>query len=189
MNNQNLKIKATGTWQSIAVEIRPGQQKDPDGNLKPFYLTRLFTLRPDDTFDLKIINFADPYGKVPIAEIFISGHLNWQGTHPIADGAHKVDFAADVNYTVTPLLQNFAGLLNQITTGFNEWRINEAQSIFKKDFLPFGLKAGQIFKELDLMYLAEGLLFWGARNVDGRGFGTEEDRPTNLQIPMRALEV
>jgi len=32
--------------------------------------------------------------------------------------------------------------------------------------------------------LRDNLLFWGARNVDGRGFDTEENRPTNLQIPM-----
>lgn len=38
--------------------------------------------------------------------------------------------------------------------------------------------------EYDLVYLAHGLLFWGARNVDGRGFDTEQNRPTNLQIPL-----
>ncbi len=34
------------------------------------------------------------------------------------------------------------------------------------------------------MYLDRGMVFWGARNVDGRGFGKEESRPTNLQIPL-----
>jgi len=28
------------------------------------------------------------------------------------------------------------------------------------------------------------MLFWGARNVDGRGFDNEVNRPTNLQIPL-----
>jgi hypothetical protein len=27
-------------------------------------------------------------------------------------------------------------------------------------------------------------MFWGARHVDGRGFDKEENRPTNLQIPL-----
>jgi hypothetical protein len=27
-------------------------------------------------------------------------------------------------------------------------------------------------------------LFRGARNIDGRGYDTEENRPTNLQIPQ-----
>jgi hypothetical protein len=38
--------------------------------------------------------------------------------------------------------------------------------------------------EYDLVYLRGDLLFWGARNVDGRGFDTEQNRPTNLQIPL-----
>ena len=31
---------------------------------------------------------------------------------------------------------------------------------------------------------AAAMLFWGARNIDGRGFDKEENRPTNLQIPL-----
>ncbi len=38
--------------------------------------------------------------------------------------------------------------------------------------------------EYDLVYLKGDLLFWGARNIDGRGFDTERNRPTNLQIPL-----
>ena len=33
-------------------------------------------------------------------------------------------------------------------------------------------------------YLKGDLLFWGARNIDGRGFDAEQNRPTNLQIPL-----
>ena len=47
-----------------------------------------------------------------------------------------------------------------------------------------GLVEGQNFKEYDLVYLAHEMLFWGARNVDGRGFDRDENRPMNLQIPM-----
>ena len=32
--------------------------------------------------------------------------------------------------------------------------------------------------------LDHDMLFWGARNIDGRGFDKEENRPTNLQIPL-----
>jgi hypothetical protein len=46
------------------------------------------------------------------------------------------------------------------------------------------LAEGQVFKEYDLIYLYDGMMFWGARNVDGRGFDKEENRPNNLQIPM-----
>jgi hypothetical protein len=43
---------------------------------------------------------------------------------------------------------------------------------------------GQIFMEYDLIFVLNGMMFWGARHVDGRGFDTEENRPANLQIPM-----
>jgi len=42
---------------------------------------------------------------------------------------------------------------------------------------PFGLKEGTNFMEYDLVYLRGDLLFWGARNIDGRGFDTEQNRP------------
>jgi hypothetical protein len=109
----------------------------------------------------------------------------WQGEHPIAPGAQKVDFIADEAYEVTPLQPGFAEVLNQIAAqGYAKWESGQTQSIFGKSFAPFGLAAGKHFMEYDLVYLAHGLLFWGARNVDGRGFDTEQNRPTNLQIPL-----
>lgn len=174
-----------GEWTSIAPEVRPSAQKNPDGSLKPFYLTREFKALPGDRFELAIVNFADPYGKVPLARLLIKGHAFWRGDHPIAPGAQKVDFVADEGYEVTPLVAGFAELLNKVAAqGYAPWAVGQTQSIFGKDFLPFGLKAGQHFMEYDLVYLAHGMLFWGARNIDGRGFDTEANRPTNLQIPM-----
>ncbi|WP_367331067.1 hypothetical protein [Sphingobacterium multivorum] len=172
------------SWESITVEIRPSNAKNEDGTLKPFYLKRVFTYQIDDTFELIVTNFADPYGKVALAEMYIKGTILWKGEHPIADGAFKADFSADIRYTVKPLLQPFADAMNQFTKGFDEWKVGEGQDILGKKFLPFGLKEGQIFKEYDLMYVFNDMLFWGARNIDGRGFDTEENRPTNLQIPL-----
>jgi Adenomatosis polyposis coli down-regulated 1 len=184
MTVEQIKQESLGKWKSIAAEVRPGSTKNADGTIKPFYLTREFTFLPNDKFELTVINFADPYGKVPLAKMEIKGHIEWQGEHPIAAGAQKVNFMADEAYMVTPLLKGFADVLNQYTKGFNEWKVGEAQHILGKAFAPFGLAEGQIFKEYDLIYLHENLMFWGARNVDGRGFDTEENRPTNLQIPM-----
>jgi len=62
--------------------------------------------------------------------------------------------------------------------------VNKPQSIFGKSFAPFGLVEGKNFMEYDLIYLNRDMLFWGARNIDGRGFDKEENRPTNLQIPL-----
>ena len=109
----------------------------------------------------------------------------WRGPHPIAAGAQKVDFVADEGYEVTPLVPGFADLLNQVAaSGYAKWQVNGTQSVFGKAFVPFGLSEGKNFMEFDLVYLNHDMLFWGARNVDGRGFDTEENRPTNLQIPL-----
>ena len=175
-----------GEWVSIAPEIRPSSLKNPDGSLKPFYLTRVFRYAPGEAFELEVVNSADAYGKIPLARMRIQGHIVWQGAHPIADGAQKVNFIADIAYDVTPLAQGFADVLNQVASkGFNRWEVNGTQSILRKAFAPFGLAEGQTFAEYDLIYMHDDMLFWGARNVDGRGFDKEENRPANLQIPLR----
>lgn len=181
------EIKAAiekSTWKSIAPEIRPSSVGKGLTEIKPFYLSRTFNYHADDTFELTVINYADPFGKVPLAELFIKGTMEWKGEHPIAAGAQKVNFSADKGYSVKPLIQGFADILNKMTQGFDNWKVGEAQDILGKAFPPFGLSEGQIFSEYDLIYLYGGMMFWGARNVDGRGFDTEENRPTNLQIPL-----
>jgi hypothetical protein len=187
METDVTKIKQAllGNWESLAPEVRPSAAKNADGSLKPFYLKRAFKYLPSDRFELEVVNSADPYGAVPLARIKIVGHMQWQGPHPIAPGAQKVDFVADEAYEVTPLAQGFADVLNKVASaGYAPWAVNASQSIFAKTFVPFGLKEGTNFMEYDLVYLRGDLLFWGARNIDGRGFDTEQNRPTNLQIPL-----
>jgi len=187
METDVAKIKEAmlGNWESIAPEVRPSASKNADGSLKPFYLKRAFKYLPSDRFELEIVNSADPYGAVPLARIKIGGHMLWRGPHPIAPGAQKVDFIADESYEVTPLAQGFVDILNKVAAaGYAPWTVNTPQSIFSKSFAPFALKEGTNFMEYDLVYLRGDLLFWGARNIDGRGFDTEQNRPTNLQIPL-----
>ncbi|MFT3823677.1 MAG: hypothetical protein QM731_07140 [Chitinophagaceae bacterium] len=184
MTAEQIQQASIGEWQSIAPEVRPGAQKNPDGTIKPFYLARQFKYEATGIFELVVTSFADPYGKVGLMKMTIRGHITWQGPHPIAEGAQKVDFTADEVYTVTPLVQGSADVLNQFTQGFEKWEPGREQSILGKVFPPFGLAEGQLFKEYDLMYIYDDLMFWGARNVDGRGFDTEANRPSNLQIPM-----
>jgi len=180
-----LKQALLGDWESIAPEVRPSAAKNADGTLKPFYLKRAFKYLPSDRFELEIVNSADPYSAVPLARIRIGGHMLWRGAHPIAPGAQKVDFVADETYEVTPLAQGFADVLNKVAAvGYAPWDVGAPQSIFGKTFAPFGLAEATNFMEYDLVYLRGNLLFWGARNIDGRGFDTEQNRPTNLQIPL-----
>lgn len=183
MNLEETRRAVVGRWASIAPEIRPSATKNPDGTLKPFYLQREFSSADGDRFELTIVNSADPYGKVPLARLKLAGHIHWRGPHPIADGAFAVDFVADEAYEVTPLIQGFADALNKIP-GYATWTTNVAQSVLGKTFAPFGLVEGTHFMEFDLIYITHDMLFWGARNIDGRGFDTEANRPTNLQIPL-----
>ena len=174
-----------GEWKSIAPELRPSSIKNADGSIKQFYLTRTFKYSAGDKFELEVLNSVDPFGKVPLVKILLKGNILWMGEHPIAAGAQKVDFTANEAYQVTPMIQGFADAMNQVASnGFNKWEVNVGQSIFGKAFAPFGLAEGQIFSEYDLIYIFNDLMFWGARNVDGRGFDKEENRPTNLQIPL-----
>jgi hypothetical protein len=183
MNVDELRRALLGTWTSIAPEVRPS--RNPDGTIKPFFLERRFSYEQDDRFELTVTSLADPFGKAKLARIDIAGHMAWRGDHPIALGAQSVDFAADEAYAVTPLLQPFADLLAKVATdGYAPWKVGERQSIFGKAFPPFGLAKGVAFLEHDLVHLAHGMLFWGARHADGRGFDTEANRPTNLQIPL-----
>jgi len=184
MTLEEIKKSIVGEWVSIAPEIRPSSLKNPDGSIKPFYLSRQFKYQAGDKFELLVTNNADAYGKIPLAKMLIRGHMEWKGAHPIADGAQKVNFTADEEYTLTPLFQAFADAMNQFTKGFEKWEIGKGQNILKRAFPPFGLAEGQIFEEYDLVYLYKDMMFWGARNIDGRGFDKEENRPTNLQIPL-----
>ena len=185
MDVEQIKAALVGDWLSIAPEVRPSAARNADGTPKPFHLRREFRYLPGDRFELTIVNSADPNGAVAIARIVIKGHMLWRGAHPIAAGAQKVDFVADEAYEVTPLVAGFADLLNQVAAaGYRPWRVGEAQSVFGKAFAPFGLVEGKNFMEFDLVYLSHDVLFWGARHVDGRGFDKEENRPTNLQIPL-----
>lgn len=185
MNAEQVKHTLVGEWESIAPELRPSALKNADGTLKPFYLKRDFKYQLGDRFQLTVVNSADPYGKVPLARILIKGHMTWVGDHPIAAGAQKVDFVADEAYEVTPLIQGFADLLNQVAgKAYAHWKVGATQSIFGKSFAPFGLVEGKNFMEYDLVYVSHDLLFWGARHIDARGFDSEANRATNLQIPL-----
>ena len=186
MSLDETKRALVGEWVSLTPEVRPSATKNADGTLKPFYLSREFKYLGDDRFELTINNSADPYGKVPVARIYLRGHIKWPGEHPIAAGAQKADFIADEAYEVTPLIPGFVDILNKVASaGFAPWQLGQKQSVFGKSFVPFGLVEGRNFMEYDLIYLQGDYLFWGARNIDGRGFDSEQNRPTNLQIPMR----
>lgn len=182
---QTKEIIQSAPWQSIAVELRPVKDRAGSGQIQPFYVFRTFTFSSDDRFTCDVINYADPFGKVPLAKIAIKGHNIWQGEHPVAPGAQKVDYVADEAYEITPLHPGFADAINKVpAAGLNPWEINVTQDVKGKAFPAFGLADGQIYVDYDLVYILNDLLFMGSKHVDGRAFDIPENRPTNLQIPL-----
>lgn len=88
-------------------------------------------------------------------------------------------------YEVTPLHQGFADAANKFPApGLNKWEVNVTQSVKGKSFRLFGLTEWQTYVDYDLIYISNGMLFNGSKNVDGRPFDKPENRPTNLQIPL-----
>lgn len=177
---------ARGEWISIAPEIRPGTVKTAAGEIKPLYCSRRFVYSGTDRFQLDFINYADPYGQVPLAEMQIGGHVKYGAPHPIVPGAYEADYVADEVFSITLLNSAFVSALNAIPRpeDIQPWELNVPQDVLSKSVPAFGLKAGEYFIEYDLIYIRDNLLFNGSRNVDGRPFDKPENRPTNLQVPL-----
>lgn len=174
-----------GRWVSITPEVRPGGSKSTDGTIQPTYCLREFVYLPDDRFVCKFTTYADPNAKVPLIRFVIKGHLKWEGDHPIARGAQKVDYVADESYEATPMIQAVADALNKAPVdGVNKWEVNVMQDLKGKAFPAFGLLEPKTYVDYDLIYIHYGMLFNGSKNVDGRPFNKPENRPTNLQIPL-----
>lgn len=173
-------------WISIATEIRPGIVKSADNVVQPLYCTRQFFFPGDDVFHLTFTSFADPFGKTPLVEMQIYGHITFGKEHAIATGAYELDYIADISFVMMPLHDRFAALLNQfpLDEGMVRWQVGETQNVFMKSVPALALRSGEYFSEYDLIYVKDNLLFNGSRNIDGRPFDSPQNRPTNLQVPL-----
>jgi len=179
------EVIQNGRWVSITTELRPSSNKSPNGDVLPFYCSRVFTYSAGDRFACTLINYADPNGKVPLVKIVIRGRNEWGEPHPIANGAYNLDYVADEAYEVTPLHQGFADVANRFPAdGVDRWEANVPQDLMGKGFTLFSLVEGQTYIDYDLIYIYNDMLFNGSKNVDGRAFDKPENRPTNLQIPL-----
>ncbi|MFS4448691.1 hypothetical protein [Maribacter sp. 2307UL18-2] len=183
-----VKDYAVGQWKSIAVELRPTEDRTGTGTVTPSYLRRDFTFEKDDTFTGIITLYGDNYGKLPLMEFEFKGHLEWGDEHPIADGAWKIDYVLDQGFGVTPLNPQAAQMLNQaLPKGMSAFEANKKKDILQKEFPMFNIVDGQIVSDYDLIYFKNGMLFMGAKHVDGTPFDKPENRPHQLQIPLERV--
>jgi len=181
---------AIGTWESLSVELRPTEDRTGTGTVTPTYLRRRFTYLSAEQFIGMITLFADNYGQLPLMEFEFKGSLRWGGPHPIAEGAWCIDYVLDAGFGVTPLHEQAAAMLNQVPVdGVEPFTVGLKQDILQKPFPMFNIAAGQIVADYDLIYFNHGLLFMGAKHVDGTPFDRPERRPHQLQIPLRRANV
>lgn len=185
---EEVKKFAVGEWQSISVELRPTEDRTGSGKIEPTFLKRYFTLNEDDSFTGIITLFGDNYGTIPLMEFEFKGHLNWKDKHPIANGAWSLDYVLDQGFGVTPLNTQVAQMLNQgLTDGMTPFQENVKKDILKKAFPMFHIKEGQVVTDYDLIYFKNGMLFMGAKHVDGTPFDKPENRPHQLQVPLERV--
>lgn len=182
---KEVKDYAKGEWTSISVELRPTEDRAGTGKINPTYLRRNFVFEEGDKFIGTITLFADNYGTMPLMEFEFKGHTIWGKAHPIADGAWEIDYVLDEGFAVTPFSDQVAAMLN---TGLPEdmkpFETNVKNSILKKAFPMFHIQKDQIVSDYDLIYFKNGMLFMGAKHVDGTPFDKPERRPHQLQIPL-----
>lgn len=184
-----VQVFARGQWESLSVELRPTEDRTGSGNIEPTYLKRQFTYKANDTFTGIITLYADNYGQMPLMEFEFKGHLKWGEAHPIAEGAWKIDYVLDAGFGVTPLHAQAAEMLNQVPVeGIASFQSGVKQDILGKSFPMFHIVAGQIVTDYDLIYFKNGLLFMGAKHVDGTPFDKPDRRPHQLQIPLVRME-
>ncbi|WP_343486004.1 hypothetical protein [Allomuricauda sp. d1] len=183
-----VKKYALGEWKSLSVELRPTEDRAGTGKIQPTFLKRHFIYNDDDTFVGTITLFADNYGQMPLMEFEFKGDLKWGEKHPIADGAWNIDYILNKGFAVTPLHEQAAQMLNAgLPEGMSPFELNTKKDILGKAFPMFHIEEGQIVSDYDLIYFKNGLLFMGAKHVDGTPFDKPENRPHQLQIPLERI--
>lgn len=186
---EEVQAYALGEWESISVELRPTEDRTGSGKIEPTFLKRHFKYLEGDKFVGTITLFGDNYGQLPLMEFEFKGDLKWGDAHPIAEGAWKIDYILNEGFGVTPLNDQAATMLNQaLPSGMTAFAANEQQDILQKAFPMFNIADGQIVSDYDLIYFRNGLLFMGAKHVDGTPFDKVENRPHQLQIPLARVD-
>ena len=182
---EEVQAYAVGEWGSISVELRPTEDRTGSGTVTPTFLKRKFIYHSADRFTGIITMFADNYGEMPLMEFEFKGALQWGPAHPIADGAWQVDYVLNEGFGVTPLNEQAAAMLNQVPVpGVEPFAAGVKQDILKKTFPLFNIVDGQVVTDYDLIYFRNGMLFMGAKHVDGTPFDEPDRRPHQLQIPL-----
>ena len=192
-----LAERIVGRWASLSCELRPqANPADPAGAPTPSYLTRAFTYGDDGTFTGRIVVFADAACSMPLVAYDFAGDVVWHGPNPAAPGALSNDYVLNAKLVLEPLSQPFADGLNALpegACGTGIYEVGVAKDILGQACVLLNdLPEGAFVTDHDLLYMhpgVDGMLFMGAKHVDGTGFYAPEHRPVvGLQQPMIRVE-
>ncbi len=173
-----------GTWISTSCELRP--QAGPDG-VNPWHLTRSVIFN-GDRIDAHFTTFADANCSTPLVELKFGGEVRVLGASDVVSGAKNVDLIVNDYLTITPRRDGFSDFLNSAQPGAcgNErWQTGVEQNIYKTGCSVMGVAADTPSNEFEVLYVASGLLYFGARPVNGKPLDTPQSRPTALQVPLQ----
>ena len=185
---EEVQSYAIGNWKSISVELRPTEDRTGSGVIRSTFLKRYFKYLSKDRFIGTITMFGDQYGHMPLLEFEFRGELKWGDQHPIAEGAWVIDYILNEGFAVTPKNNQSAMMLNQnLPEGMKPFSIGVKKDILGEAFPMFNITRGQTVSDYDLIYFKNGMLFMGAKHVDGTPFDKPENRPHQLQIPLERV--
>jgi hypothetical protein len=162
------------------VKLRPTEDRTGTGTVTPTYLRRRFTYLSAEQFIGMITLFADNDGQLPLMEFEFKGSnaLGRPAPHRRRRLVHRL--RARCWLRAHPLHEQAAAMLNQVPVdGVEPFTVGRKQDILQKPFPMFNIAAGQIVSDYDLIHFNHGLLFMGAKHVDGTPFDRPEQRPTS----------
>ncbi len=172
-----------GEWQSLSCEVRPVPAQSGVG-VEPTFLRREITIE-NGQLAAKFRFFGDADCTFPVWDVAFSGDINIVGDmNMVADGAVQANLIND-RASVTPQADFFVDLLNSgQACGANTWEAGIEQAVLPIGCDVLGFAPNSLLTEFETLLAKDGLLYFGARPVDGSSLSSPDDRPTTLQLPL-----
>ena len=173
-----------GSWNSIACELRP--QAGQDG-VQPWHLKRNIAFS-GNRIDAHFTTYADSKCSSPLLDLKFGGEVRVQGSSDVAPGAMEVDLVVNDYLRITPLAEAFTGFLNSAEAGAcgaESWKVGGEQDVFGTGCSLMGIAANSPTNEFEVLYVAGGQLYFGARPVNGMSLDSPDARPKALQVPLQ----
>jgi hypothetical protein len=177
-----------GDWQSLSCEVRP--QVGQDGAITKWWLTRAISMTPG-RIEARFTTYGDAGCTFALNELHFAGRVDVVGPSDVAEGAVAANLTIDEFVKITPLAQPFADFLNSIpagSCGAEAWKVGTAQAIDETGCVLLGVEPNTPTVEYEVLANLDGLLYFGARPVDGTFITDESKRPHALLVPLKPAE-